>query len=342
MEEINVSGRSFSFNYAIGKHSPGGPGFRQPQDIAFGLDNTVFVVNRGSEGEPCGRVSKLTMDSDYIGQFGSIGESDGQFVWPTSVIVDGNGLVYVADEWLHRISIYDGNGDFEGKAIGQSNFMSKWGSYGNKPGELGGPAGMVFDKDENIYITENLNNRVSKFTKYGDHILSWGNLGVGTGEFDGPWGIALDSSGDVYVADWKNDRVQKFTANGEYITSFGKSGNASGCIHLPSDVATDADGDIYIADWWNDKVEVYDKDGDHLISLRGNAETLSKWAVEFLEVNEEDKVAREGMPTLESEYTFGRPISIEIDPRGGIWVVEDNRWRIQIYKKTMDVALAAK
>ncbi|MQF65229.1 hypothetical protein FIM04_03815, partial [SAR202 cluster bacterium AC-409-J13_OGT_754m] len=99
METINVRGRSFTFDYSIGKHSPGGPGFRQPQDVAFGPDNTLFVVNRGSEGEPCGRVSKLTIDSDYIGQFGSIGESDGQFVWPTSIIVDQRGLVYVADEW---------------------------------------------------------------------------------------------------------------------------------------------------------------------------------------------------------------------------------------------------
>ena len=134
--------------------------------------------------------------------------------------------------------------------------------------------------------------------------------------------------------------MQKFTANGEYITSFGQSGNTSGFIHLPSDVAVDSDGDIYIADWWNDKVEVYDKDGEHLVTLLGNAETLSKWAVEFLEVNEEDQVARDAMPSLESEYTFGRPISIEIDSSGRIWVVEDNRWRIQIYKKTRDVAVA--
>ena len=127
MKTSEMIGKKFKYSYTIGKQSPGGPGFRYPVDLGIDNGDILFVVNRGSEGEPCHRISKLTANEKYIGQFGSYGKGDGQFIWPTSVAIDNKGLVYIADEWLNRISIYDGGGDLQGKDIGESNFLRKWG-----------------------------------------------------------------------------------------------------------------------------------------------------------------------------------------------------------------------
>lgn len=326
MQTVMVQGRTFNYSHTIGKGSPGGPGFRNPVDLALGKDNTLYVVSRGSEAEPCQRITLLTMDEEFIKEFGGPGEEDGQFVWATAIAIDSQGLVYVADEWLNRITIYDREG----------NFLDKWGAPGSAAGQLNGPAGLAFDQEDNLFVTENLNHRVQKFTKDGRSLSTFGKEGGGEGELTRPWGIAIDSCDDVYVADWYNDRVQKFSPDGTYLTTFGTSGTGPGQLRLPSDVAVDADGDVYVTNWWNRKVEVYDRDGAHLTTFIGDAEKPSKWAQEFIDSNPDYKKARMRARSLEPEWRFNMPIAVEIGDNGLILIAEDQRWRIQVYRKEQD------
>jgi DNA-binding beta-propeller fold protein YncE len=60
-----------------------------------------------------------------------------------------------------------------------------------------------------VYVTDNFNNRVQKFTSTGGFVTAWGGSGSGPGQFDGPEGVAVDASGNVFVADGEH-RVQKF------------------------------------------------------------------------------------------------------------------------------------
>ena len=122
-----------------------------------------------------------------------------------SIALDRNENVYVADQWLHRISIFDKDGEF----------LDKWGSAGGGDGQLNQPFGIAFEGEENLCVVDSNNNRVQRFTKDGKFLQKWGEAGSGPGQFNLPWGIALDQMGNVYVAEWRNDRIQKFTANGE-------------------------------------------------------------------------------------------------------------------------------
>ena len=83
----------------------------------------------------------------------------------------------------------------------------------------------LFDKDDNLYLADGLNNRIQMFTKDGIFLAKWGSPGVGDGQFNLPWGIDVDSRGDLYVADWRNDRIQKFTPDGRFLMKFGSSGS---------------------------------------------------------------------------------------------------------------------
>ena len=105
-------------------------------------------------------------------------------------------------------------------AVGQDpyGFVADFGTKGSGEGEFNVPHSIAFDSKDNMYITDEENNRIQKFTSNGTFLTEWGSKGTDDGEFNRPEGIDLDSLGYVYVADTGNSRVQKFTSNGNFVT----------------------------------------------------------------------------------------------------------------------------
>src|SRR5438876_4839095 len=135
---------TFSYSHSVGRNEFAGTGFRNPVDLALGADDVVYVINRSYENRPDGiHVTVCTLNEEYITEFGSAGEGDGQFTWPTSIALDKDGNVYVADEWLNRISIFDKDG----------TFLSKWAQPGSADGELNKPAGLAI-ADSTMYVSD--------------------------------------------------------------------------------------------------------------------------------------------------------------------------------------------
>jgi len=227
-------------------------------------------------------------------------------------------------------------------------FLGKWGVFGSGAGALNGPAGIAIDADDHVYIVDQHNHRVQKFTSAGTYLLQWGEAGTHDGQFNLPWGVAVDTQGAVYVADWRNDRLQKFTPDGQFVARFGESGQGEGQFQRPSSVAVDAAGYIYVADWGNERVQVLGPDGSFQLQLRGQA-TLSKWAQEYFAANPEEWQTRASsnlIPPLPShlntpyhissqtEPYFWGPVSVTLDREQRLYVPETNRHRVQIYQKT--------
>lgn len=327
---FGLSDRTFTYSHSVGRNEFAGTGFRNPVDLALGADDVVYVVNRSYENRPDGvRVTMCTLGEDYISEFGSYGEGDGQFIWPSSIAIDSNENVYISDEWLNRITIYDKDGEF----------LSKWGKTGSGDGELDRPAGLAINGDT-IYVTDSRNNRVQKFSLAGQYKGKFGSAGSGNGQFNMPWGIALDQEGNVYVADWRNDRVQQFSADGQWLATFGGSGSGVGQFNRPSGVAVDQDGDIYVADWMNDRVQVLAKDGRFVTQLRGD-HVLSQWGKDKLLSNpdmiRQRQLAQVTNPDFDKRFT--RPCAVKIDAQNRIAVLDHTRGRIQVYAKTQEPVL---
>ena len=325
-------GVTFQYSHTIGRGEFSGPGFRNPVAVARGDDGTMYVVNRSYEYRPDGkRITICTVDEEYIGEFArgvvtagvtEENEDDGSLIWPTSLAIDKDSNVYVADEWLNRISMFTKDGDW----------IDKWGTKGKSDGQLGGPSGMAFDADNNLLIVDSQNNRVQKFTKDGQFISKWGREGSGDGELSLPWGIAIGKDGSVYIADWRNDRVQKFTADGRFLMKIGTSGKGEGQLDRPTSVDIDQDGLIYVADWGNDRLQIFDADGNLVAVLTGDA-TVSKWGKDKLDANDEMWKERAIAQGIEREKDFWGAIGVEVDDEGRIFVVESARNRIQVYRK---------
>ncbi len=321
---FGVTSRHYHYSHTIGRRTFFGEGFRHPMDLAIDKDGVVYAPNRATQqaADKGIRVTMFTLDEEYIGQFSEFGEDDGQMVGPISIALDGQENVYVADNWLNRISIFDN----------KREFLAKWGEGGSGDGQLDQPFGIAFDSDYNLYVVDSHNNRIQKFTKDGKFLDKWGEAGDGPGQFNLPWGITVDDNGDVYVADWRNDRIQKFTAAGEYLAEFGSSGQDVGQFYRPSGVAVDKEGDIYVADWGNHRVQVLTPEGRHITTFTGDA-TLSKWGKMSLDANPDMTRQRKLVRDFKQEREFWNPVAIRIDPTGRVLVADCQQHRIQIYQK---------
>ena len=326
------------YSDTIGLATMEGRGFYYPSDVAIGGNGRLYVVSRSPDAFPRGvRVTVTNLDHEYFGTFGSFGEGDGQFIWPTSITVDSHGLVYLSDEDTHRITVYDPSGEF----------LSRWGVHGSAPGEINGPSGIAFDGEDNLYVVDQFNNRIQKFTKDGRYLFSFGSAGDGDGQFNLPWGMTVAPNGDAYVADWRNGRIQRFSPDGEFLARYGSEGQGDGEFRRPSGVAVDREGYVYVADWGNERIQVLDPEGGFVMKLRGEA-TLSKWAREYFsgQVQEAEARARSNLepvpePSIEDphdessriEKYFWGPVSVKLDSADRLYVVDSNRHRVQVYRR---------
>lgn len=95
---------------------------------------------------------------------------------------------------------------------------------GSSAGQCSVPRGIGVDQTSgDVYVADNNNKRIEKFSPWGVFLRAWGGQGSGPSQFGnlGPQGVAVDSEGEVYVVDWTNRRVQKFGPEGEFQLMFG-------------------------------------------------------------------------------------------------------------------------
>ena len=328
---FGLNQRAYDYSHSVGRLEFSGAGFREPSDMAIGEGDVAYVLNRSYDSRPDGiRVTMMTLDEEYISQFSSYGEAEGQLVWPSAIALDPEGNVYVADEWLSRISIFDKDGEF----------LSCWGKTGTGDGELDRPAGIAIRGDGALFLTDSRNHRVQMFSLDGQFRGKFGSFGAGPGQFNLPWGISLNKDNHVFVADWRNDRIQQFTADGEWLASFGESGSDVGQFNRPASVCVDEDGDIYVADWANNRVQVLDPEGRFVTALVGDYQ-LSRLAKEKLLANP-DMIRQRALAFANDpdfERHFSHPSAVKIDRQGRLCVVDSKRGRIQIYTKAKDPKL---
>ena len=317
-----ASGRAFTYLDSMGRSGNSETAFRHPVAVARNQGDTLYVANRGQVVYPATRVTRCTLNHEWIVDIGGPGTGDGELLWPCSVALDSEEKVYVSDQGTHKIMMYENDG----------TFLGKWGTASPGDGELNTPNGIAFDSEDNLHVVDARNSRVQKFTKDGKFLAKFGSYGSGKGQFNMPWGLALDKGDNVYVADTNNDRVQKFSPDGQYTATFGRSGTGKGELTRPSDVAVDKDGDVYVCDWGNNRVHVYNSEGNFLVTFIGDAKELSAWAKMTVDVNP-DFAKAPARADLEPEWRLRRPVSVAVGDDGRIVIAESQHHRLQVYCK---------
>ena len=220
-----------------------------------------------------------------------------QLIGPYGIAFDSRGLVYVADQrvgavfifntethetqlirngfeahfgWINGLAVDDDDRLFvsDGKMHRILIFNPKHEMEGQITDGLVDPVGIAIDASNRfLYAVDTQQDQVLVYDA--DSLKLLRRIGTGgknhyltpPGDFGAPQGIALDSEGNVYVTDTLNDRVEIFDADGNFISTFGKAGDGPGTFSRPKGIAIDSDGHIWVADEITDRLQVFNKEG---------------------------------------------------------------------------------
>lgn len=132
------------------------------------------------------------------------------------------------------------------------------------------PIGIAADANGNLYVGDQLNEKVRKITPAGVVTTLAGNGapasadGVGSSAtFYYPTGVTVDPSGNVYVTDLGGNTIRKVTSGGVVTTVAGDGGTGStngpastATFSSPAGVAIDKSGNLYISDASNNQIRM--------------------------------------------------------------------------------------
>jgi len=188
------------------------------------------------------------------------------FVEVAGVATDSRDRVYVFSRGVHPVIVFDREG----------NFLTSWGE-----GLVQRAHGIHLGPDDAVYLTDDLDHTIRKFTPEGKLLLTLGSSGrpSDTGidgidyrtirragpPFHRPTNVALGRSSDIYVTDgYGNARVHVFDADGRLQFSWGEPGDGPGQFNLPHGIAVDRDERVYVADRENSRIQVFTSRGQLL------------------------------------------------------------------------------
>jgi predicted membrane-bound mannosyltransferase/DNA-binding beta-propeller fold protein YncE len=191
---------------------------------------------------------------------------DSRLVRPLGMDLGPDGQLYVADEYGHRVAVFDENGVFV-TAIGEE---------GGGPGQFQRPNSVRVGDDGRLYVADTWNYRVQILDSAGIPLAMWGQpaqqgYSALTEPDDGFWGprdVTVDAAGNVHVSDTGNKRVRVYAPEGStarWLYDIGSGGSGLGQLDEPAGLAIHPGDDrLFVADTWNRRVSTFLASGEFI------------------------------------------------------------------------------
>ncbi|HKB80548.1 MAG TPA: hypothetical protein VKH35_12620, partial [Thermoanaerobaculia bacterium] len=207
---------------------------------------------------------------------------------PQGLALDHSGNLYIADSAgniVRRVSAADGTMTTVAGTVGAFYSQEQEGADATKA-VVGFPVDVAFDGAGNLYVADQLNQRIWRIDPAGKITTDAGGGSPADGVGDGgaataanfvPVAIAFDAAGNLYIADTDpystppHARVRKVDAATKVITTVAGSANLgyagdggpATAAHLqqPFGVAVDDDGSLLISDYGNGAIRRVDRAG---------------------------------------------------------------------------------
>ncbi len=214
----------------------------KPVGITVGPDDNLYVPDTHYH-----RVLVYDPDGQELLRFGDYGTEPGQFIYPTDIAFDGQGLIYVSEYGGNdRIQVFTPDGQY----------LRLFGASGDGPEQFSRPQSIAFSPDfSRLYVCDSCNHRIQMFSPDGSHLGSIGHVGRGPGEFSYPYGLSVLDNGDLLIAEFGNNRIQWISPDGESRGLWGGIGFDQGRVRYPWGIAV-SDGTIFVLDSGNNRVQV--------------------------------------------------------------------------------------
>lgn len=163
----------------------------EPTDLTVNAAGEIFLLVGHGRGTP--QVLKFDSTGGLMTKWGGPGTGAGQFDTPHSIVVDQEGLIYVADRQNRRIQIFDVDG----------NYIKEWAYRGL-------PCGLHFTEDHQLYMVSGFSGEILRLDENGNAIGATGQPGPGLGEFGEAHYMTMTPGGDIFVADTVRPALHKY------------------------------------------------------------------------------------------------------------------------------------
>jgi len=242
----------------------------------------------------------------------TIGTSQTKMKSPYGVFVDGQGRLWVADTFNHRVLMFEGAATLSSGApadlvLGQSTFVTDATAAGGSG--MNTPVAVHVDADDDLWVADYFNRRVIGFLNVSS-ANNGDNAGCVIGQPDfmttspgstdakltTPAGVVVDGSGSLWVSDQSNARVLRFDNAGSLPfgsvaagvlgqTDFTSNTPGLGAQKFasPQGLAFDTAGNLLVTDLTNNRVLVFRNganaaNGAAAIAVIGQADFASNTA----------------------------------------------------------------
>jgi trimeric autotransporter adhesin len=256
---------------------------QDPIGVAVDATGNLYIGDYGNNRVRKVNTSGIISTIAGIGYAGYSGEGGqataAEIDGPGGLALDTLGNVYITElsgERVQKVDVSSGIiTNFAGDGVG--NFGGDGGSA--TAANLNYPTGVAFDAKGNLYIADDINNRVRIVDTSGIINTYAGNGTFGYGgdggpataaELESPTGLVADAAGNLYFGDQQNARVRLVNTSGIISTyagsgTVGYTGNTGPAtaaeLDHPEEVALDASGNLYIDDEGNDEIRMVSPSG---------------------------------------------------------------------------------
>ena len=169
----------------------------EPTDLTINNEGEVFILVGHGRGTP--QLLKYDRMGNFMKKWGGPGTGPGQFDTPHSIVVDDEGLIYVADRQNRRIQIFNDEGAY----------IKEW-QY------KGLPCGLHFDEGGTLWMVSGFAGEILKLDENGKVLAATGEPGKALGEFGEAHYMTIAPGGVIYVADTIKPDLHKFIHRGTH------------------------------------------------------------------------------------------------------------------------------